>query len=203
VFEVVRRNIYEEALNPQTPIIGMERFIRSSKVKEGSDTGFDMFELPKVMLDRFDNFGTQLSSCHIKAIAQDRPSDPNAVNSRVAPGVVAPTYSEAERARSSSAYPGKTPREQKSAKKDNNHELLNRATEEGGRRAQTYGKAGAPPDVPCAPLDEVLNVATELKAGIDAVQDKKNLKKALGVMRDKNLIGMGIDPNGVRWFWRM
>jgi hypothetical protein len=209
VFEVAKLAITDP--DNEDRVIGYQRFVRANKVKEGDDKGFHNFELSKVMLDRFDNFGTQLSSCYIQP-------EREMVNSPVAPiASNTPTY---DYSTSTSHQPTRPPFGGARSKK----QAGNRQAPLGGGKNQraildaivndcakagnhNVGSHGAPPGIPCSPADAVVEEAMRARpdAG-DPTQLKRDLKKVLKDMVDAGKLGSKNEENSgkwIQWVWAL
>lgn len=72
VLEVTKRPYWAEDIQEDqkknTDPIGFNRSLKTSKVKDGSDLGFDDFMLNVVETGAFDNFGDKVTSCWIQAV---------------------------------------------------------------------------------------------------------------------------------------
>lgn len=208
VFEVAKQPIISEEAPDQ--IIGYRRFVRSNKVKEGDDKGFHYFDLSKVMLDRFDNFGTQLSSCYI---VPEQQYDSSAINSPVAPLPNTPTYSTSERAnrQQSPAWNGSNSTRPRSSKQASDSEATNGSNQQAIKDAiimvsldaasANVGTHGAPKGSHCGPRDAVIEAAVKIRNAPDPAQSKKNMRNALNKMLETNKLSSKTEDKGIQWVW--
>jgi hypothetical protein len=204
VFEVVRKDLREDEMDVKSRVVGVERFIKTAKVKEGDDTGFSRFDLPKVMLDRHDNFGTQLSSCYIERVQEG-----TSATGVPLPSNFKPTYpdpSDGENRNRKAPYGGAKSTKQKEQHDDDNwsgmkpQEAVKQAITMLAIESQCIGKFGGA-GKHCAPRSEVMERAIMLRKYPIPAEGKRAIERAINAMLKGEKLGFHHETPKIQWLW--
>jgi hypothetical protein len=67
--------------------------------------------------------------------------------------------------------------------------------------SRNAGQHGAPAGVHCAPREEVIERAVQIRNAPDPVQSKKNIKNAINKMLETHKLGSATEAKGAQWIW--
>lgn len=203
VVAVCRRYPREEvnAKTGEVIEIPARRFVTLEKVKEGTDSNEYDFNLTieKVAdVTRPDGSAKEVTSCYVEWASEQ-------VNSNVAPiDRSKPTY---DYSQAPSAQRSTRPRSEAPVSGGKNQKAIIEAIiNDCGKAANTHmGKHGAPPGVPCSPVDSVIDEAMRARPdGGDPTQLKRDLKKVIKAMVDGGKLGSLNEENAgkwIQWIW--
>lgn len=180
----------------------------STKVKDGADDHNCAFELAKEILG-FDEDGV-VDSCYVKPIVEEMiDRGTGEIVQTIAP--MAPKWSGNERGGGNERGNSGGRKKAESAKEISEREAVNGSNHSAIREAiiavninaasANTGKHGAPEGVHCAPREEVIEVAVQIRNAPDPAQSKKNIKNALTRMMELGKLGSRMEPGGKQWLW--